>query len=317
MSDPQGQPDSGRPDSAQPDSAQPDSGHLDLDGLADRLAGQVDAGPHLSTCGGCSARLAELAAADHLVVTALRSLPQLALPDDVAERLSARLAGRPSQGADRVVVPLTGRRRPLRMAPVAAGLALFAGALLGYTLLAPGSTGPAATGVAAPAATDTGDALATRTLASGLDYADSAAVDRALPAVLDGTAVPGTGVPGPGVPGPGGPRREAGGPAGEDQAGPGPGRAVPPDPLDRLRDPAALADCLAAALGPGRGPTPGAAAPAGRRPLALDYASYAGAPALAVVLADTDPRRVTVLVVGPACTRTDDDRRSLTRLARP
>ena len=42
--------------------------HLDLDGLADHLAGEVDASRHLATCSGCTARLSELAGVDHLVL---------------------------------------------------------------------------------------------------------------------------------------------------------------------------------------------------------------------------------------------------------
>lgn len=53
------------------------------------------------------------------------------------------------------------------------------------------------------------------------------------------------------------------------------------------------------------------------RPLALDYARYRGMPALAVVLPDPDPAKVSVFVVGPDCSRNDDDTLFFTRLARP
>jgi len=80
------------------------------------------------------------------------------------------------------------------------------------------------------------------------------------------------------------------------------------DPLARLRDPVALAGCLAVVLDP--------ANPA-ERPLALDYATYRGRPALAIVLPDPDPARLSVFVVGPACSQADDDLQYFTRVPRP
>jgi hypothetical protein len=78
------------------------------------------------------------------------------------------------------------------------------------------------------------------------------------------------------------------------------------DPLARLRDPAALAACLAAVT-----------AQEGAQPLAVDEGTVRGAPALAVVLPDADPGFVQVHVVGPACSAADPATLLRTRVARP
>lgn len=323
-----------------------EGGHLDLDGLADLLsargADRADASAgadggfvvggaaevHLATCGGCTARLAELEAAEHLVVSALVPLGDLPLPADVAQRLASALAGEPAlvpaapaasaagdpgpsdQGpSDRGasdpgpsdpggpgrhpapladVVPLAGRRRRPWL-PVAASLVLVAGGLLGYGLLTggPGGSADMATTTASGARPEAGAAAPVPTVASGLDYADPVAVAAGLRGVLSG---------------------RAGAAGNRPSATPDPAAVTVVDPLARLRDPAALADCLAALVDP--------AAP-DERPLALDYATYRGAPALAVVLPDTDPARVSVFVVGPTCSRAADGLLFFTRLPRP
>ncbi len=79
------------------------------------------------------------------------------------------------------------------------------------------------------------------------------------------------------------------------------------DGLARLREPAALASCLAGLL-PVDQPD--------ARPLALDYAAYQGAPALAVLLDDPDPAKVSVFVVGPTCVKGDEALLFFTRLDR-
>ena len=309
-------------------------GHLDLDGLADHLAGEVDASRHLATCSGCTARLSELAGADHLVLAALRSLADLPLPAEVADRLSAALAAEPpltgtptltgtplvtgtppvtgerasaaprpastpAAAREATVVPLDNRRRGRAWVPAAAaGLVLAAGGLIGYAVVT-GGQGSVDTSTAAPGAAGEAADSAARggfpTVASGLDYGDAAAVTAALPTVLDGTADAG--------------RLGAAPPP----AAPDPAAAQPPagstvDPLARLRDPVALADCLAAVLDP--------ADPA-EQPLALDYATYQGRPALAVFLPDPDPGRLSVFLVGPACSRADGDVQFFTRVVRP
>lgn len=263
--------------------------HLDLDGLADHLAGELDAGAHLSGCGGCTARLAELEAADRLVVLALQGLADPPLPDEVADRISAGLADQalltPAAPPPPAVVPLAARRRrPTWLPAVAAGVVLVTGGLLGAQLLGGrdgSSSGTQTAPQSAAGAVQDSAAPAFATVASGLDYADAAAVTAALPAVLDGSAdAPAA--------------REA--------------EALVAGPLARLREPAALADCL--------GVLPDPSLP-DQRPLALDYATYGGAPALAVVLPDPDPTRLSLFVVGPGCSRADADVRFFTRVTRP
>ena len=52
-------------------------------------------------------------------------------------------------------------------------------------------------------------------------------------------------------------------------------------------------------------------------PLAVDYASYDGQPALAVVLPDPEPTTVSVFVVGPGCSAQDDRTLFFFRAPRP
>lgn len=303
------------------------AGHLDLDALADHLAGELDATSHLIACPGCRARLAELEAAERMVIVALASLSAPPMPAALVDRLAAVLAAEPDRRspaarpegpgtadlpaapdvpaaadvravASATVTPLAGRRR--RWLPaVAAGAVLFAGGLLGVTLLTGGGgTADQATTTAGASRPESDQLLADRgvvTVNSGLDYADTAAVTAALPAVLSGT-VDFASRPGP-----------AGSPAGA----PGVGSTAEldaQDPLAPLRDPAGLSGCLAALLPPDEPDV---------QPVALDYASYAGSPALAVWLPDPDPARIAVFVVGPGCSRTTDATLFFTRLNRP
>ena len=69
------------------------------------------------------------------------------------------------------------------------------------------------------------------------------------------------------------------------------------DPRERLRTPEGLADCRV-----GLQATPDEAPV---EPLALDYATYGGAAALAVVVPDPDPAKLSVFVVGPTCAQAD------------
>lgn len=273
--------------------------HLDLDALADQLAGVGAGDAHLSTCATCTDRLTELTVAERSVAAVLATLPAPAVPVGLADRITAALAREPAapgsapaaspvrSGAPVAsrVTPLDGRRRtpPPWLPAVAAGVVLLCGAGLGYALLGKDDpvAGTAASDTAREGAAGPGAGLVRN--ASGLDYADTAAVTAALPALLAGTAV--------------------------QTAGAG------ADPLGGLRDPAALAACLSALLPPEE---------PGLRPLALDYASYGGEPALAVILPDPEPTRVGVFVVGPDCSQEDsstlrDDSNTLffARLVKP
>lgn len=289
----------------------PRADHLDLDALADHLAGERDASRHLSACDGCSARLAELEAAEQMVVAALATLPPPALPAAVADRIAAALAAEPrptaadapaagrtgegvggagvATGAATGSVLHLGARRPVArrrtwLPAAAAGVVLLSGGLIGYSLVSgPGSSDDVSTAAdagGATASTEVAPAAGVPTLSSGLDYADAATVAATLPRALAG----------------GGTDTAATQSADQEEA------------LAPLRDPAALEDCLAALLPPEQPDL---------QPIALDYASYDGSPALAVVLPDGDPDRLAVYVVGPGCSQADDGLLFFTRVDRP
>jgi len=281
--------------------------HLDLDTLADHLAGEFDATPHLEVCGGCTARLTELEAAEQRVAAALATLPAPPLPATVADRIATALAAEPPLTA--AGAPAAGRtgaatgsaaagsvlhlsehqpapRRRSWLPAAAAGVVLFAGGLIGYSLMAgTGSSGDATTAsdsAGATAGTEAAPASGLPTLSSGLDYADAAAVAATLPRVLALEA------------------SET--PASASQSE-GDAEALAP-----LREPAALADCLTAVLPPEQPDL---------RPVALDFASYDGAAALAVLLPDADPAKLSVFVVGPGCSPADAGLLFFTRVDRP
>jgi len=69
------------------------SPHLDLDRLADLLAGEGsdDDVAHVGQCSGCAGRLDELSVAEVEVAAALAALPAPPLPADLADRLTAAL----------------------------------------------------------------------------------------------------------------------------------------------------------------------------------------------------------------------------------
>jgi hypothetical protein len=79
------------------------------------------------------------------------------------------------------------------------------------------------------------------------------------------------------------------------------------DPLALLRTPEGLASCLAGVL----------AGEPDTSPLALDYAQFAGQPALAVLLPDPDPSVVSAFLVGPGCSQADADVLHFVRIPRP
>lgn len=264
--------------------------HLDLDALADVLAGEAggDADEHLRACSGCRDGLAELDDACARVAAALAALPPPPVPADLPARLdaallSAREQDRPQHG---------GRRRGVLVA--AAAVAVFGtGVGLGTVDLHP-AAGPLAVGTA-PLETAAGPQSATpgsalqqaptgppATSSSGTDYTGAPALAAALPRLLAAPTGP--------VPPPSTTRRPRG-----------------PDPLARLRDPAPLADCVSGLVDD----------PVAQVPLALDYARWAGRPALVVVLRTADPDRLDVAVVGAGCRAGAEDVLSFSSLPRP
>lgn len=301
------------------------SGHLDLDRLADLLAGEgsdTDVA-HVADCTGCAGRLDELATAEVEVAAVLAALPAPTTPPELSARLTAALAALPplsgaedgpfdpgpaptgderepagAGAASRTVTPFpTGGRRS-RFTPLAAAAALVVVAGTGAALVLTrsshdNSTSSAAAGPAAGADKATGLTAGVPTSSTGTDYAAAGSVASALPALLYG-GVRGT-------------SSESGEAPQAPTSGLTPFSAAT-DPLARLRQPEDLAGCLAAVEPPGT-TTP---------PLALDYASYGGAPALVVVLPDgSDAAKVDVFVVGAGCRQGDDGTLFFTRVDRP
>jgi len=269
------------------------SDHLDLDGLADVLAG-VAAPEHLDDCPSCRARLAELSAALPAVSASLTALPQPPEPPHLDSLVTAALAtARVEQqptAAPADVVPLAGRRtRSPLLWKAAAGVAAAAVVVAGVVLVAQRGGHDSS-----QQASRTGYTVSS----TGTDYAAGAsALSRQLPALLAGTAraaAPVLGMTG-----------TAGAPASKQQLSPM--TAPTTDSLAALRTTTGLAQCLAALSDPGQ---PGI-------PLALDYARYHGVPALVVVLPSSKTDKVDVFVVGAGCNQVDAKLLFFARLPRP
>ena len=265
--------------------------HLDLDELADVLCGEAgaEATEHAATCPACSAALTDLEAAQVPLLARLATLPDPEPPAGLDERLLAAVARerrtQTSAGAANVLPLPAGRRPPAWLTGAAAAAALIGVVGGGIALLPHGA--PRTQSSSATASTAGTAGLVVRRLASGTGYRKvGPSFASALPLLL-GAASPGA-VAGPQLK------------TDERKAG-----AV--DPLGRLRDEGALAGCLASLTTP---EDPGV-------PLAVDYATYEGAPAIIVVLPSPKPATVDVYVVGPACTPADADLRYFVRLPRP
>lgn len=285
------------------------AGHLDLDALADAVAGEGDAvaTAHLASCPSCASRLRELEAAEQRVVAVLSALPPPTVPADLEARLSAALAAEApldpavaTTGASVTALPAREASRRRTWLPAAAAVVLLAsGAGLGWSLLG-GSSG-----------SDDGDTAATgrELLASesGTDYADPAALAGSLPAVLAGTASALTESRSSDAAG----TAAGSAPAADDAAtsaqAPEAATLAAPDALERLRTTDGLAACLAGLQDDGQAV----------EPLAVDYATYSGGPALAVLLPDPDPSKVAVFVVGPECAQADPQLLHYVRVDRP
>ena len=308
----------------------------DLDLLADLLAGQgteeqvdrVAASPELSQA------LGDLADADARVQADLAELagrPAPVPPPGFAERLSAALAAEPAPvpltpvpltpasevaapdvpapgvpmpkpasdpAAGGTVLPLPARRAPGgSRSPwvLRAAAALFAVAVLGLGTLSLRGGDEAGDAGRSAAVRDVAAARQVPITSSGRDYQVPGALEQALPGLLGGTS----------------PFREPAptrpAPTGSDVPGTVPGPpSTPGDPLARLRDREALRDCIEPLLMSG-----------GEQPLALDYASFDGLPALVVVLASSDPGQLDVFVVGAECSAADEQTLQFRRVPRP
>ena len=271
------------------------SRHLDLDALADVLAGAED--PHLETCEPCRARLAELSAALPTVGAALAALPDPPVPPDLEQRLLGALAeARRPATAD--VLPLV--RSRTRWLPALGAVAAAAVLVTGGVLLAQrGGSG----GTATTTAGSRGYAVSE----TGTNYTGTpASLSAALPALLAGHAQGVGAADSAATPAPLAERQAS-------KAAQSPGAVMGPltppatDPLAPLRTTAGLARCLASLTDPGDNGLP----------LALDYASFNGSPALVVVLPSVKPGKVDVLVVPPGCAQADGALLYFTRLPKP
>jgi hypothetical protein len=292
--------------------------HLDLDRLADLLAGEgSDADvEHVAGCAGCAGRLDELEAAEVEVAAVLAALPPPALPADLAQRIDAAVAAEPAlppqsaapgprgdgdadpdanpDGADRAagsrtVTPFpsvagqrAGRgagRRARRRAPLAAAAVLLVAAgAVGGVLVLRGSGRDTTT--SASSVGGTGDTATAPRVPTSATGRDYAASGALASALPALLSAP------------------AAAPAAAPKA------AAGADPLARLHDPPQLSACLSA-IGT-------------EAPVALDYASYGGQPALVVVLPGRNaPTKVDVFVVGADCRPGADGTLFFTRLDRP
>lgn len=263
--------------------------HLDLDRLADLEEGlltpdeETAAQTHLRDCDDCRSRKAQLDGTRSL----LSDLPPQEMPAAVAARVEAALAALPST----TIVPLSRTRRGWRAHPTAAGLgaaaavaALIAALVVGRTSShhpsstaggTAGTLGAASAGrtsIPLPPPTVTGTKYTFRNLARTVPPLLTPSTALALaPKTTAGTAP-------------------------QPSAGTGAEATVTPPPaLNRLfASPGALEACV-------RGIEGGPAAV----PLAIDFATFEGAPAVVIVLPGLDEGKVDAWFVGPACTSTD------------
>ncbi|HVE74373.1 MAG TPA: hypothetical protein VNA30_04685 [Mycobacteriales bacterium] len=288
-----------------------EDGHASLDDLADHLAGEGAHGTHLSACAGCRATLDELAAAAAAVQRGLRDLPAPAMPADVSARLDGAFAAEESLGNGASVTTL-----PATAAGSSARRTSWLAAAAGVAVLA---AGVGTLSLTRDRGTDAGSAAASIARSStGNNYArDRRLLTASLPGLLAGDAVaaaadrvagaapPAAAMPAPAAGGTGQSARNS-----ADAAKPAAALEMyaAVDPLARLREPAGLASCLSAILPPEQPDL---------RPLALDYATFEGKPALVVVLPATVPEKVDVFVVAASCAAGNDATLFFTRLDRP
>lgn len=270
----------------------PRSEHLDLAQLADLdedllvPAETAAAEEHLAGCEQCRQRRGDIRATQALLST----LPADPMPAEVANRVDAALAALPST----TIVPLSPKRRSWRAHPTMAGLGAAAtvAALVGALVVArtssdhhnaadngPRTTAGAATNQAQlvlPDATETG----TNYTAGNLAATVPGLLQPHGPAVGQAPVSPS-------------PQVAAGGAA--------PKTGTPSAALAGLRNsPSALEACVRSVEKPG----PYVA------PLALDFASFEGAPSLLVVLPplpDAPSGTVGAWFVGPGCGPLDAD----------
>jgi len=293
--------------------------HLDLDALADALAQDDDqADQHFAECTECTESLADLRDADQTLSAQLAALDQPTMPDDLAARLEAALQAEPpaapaeENGASVTTLPVSQPApAPTRwLAAAAAAVLVLGGIGVGITQLG-GRSDEQSTSANGGAADSTLAAPAPGFVRNdtGNEYGDRAALTAAVPGLVAGTAASQRS---------GGAAAAAPAPGTADDAGsaPAPKAAAPEtqsfqvtaDPLARLREEPGLKDCLTALLPPDD---------ASVQPLALDYGTFKGAPAMVVVLPSALSRKLDVFIVGPACSQANDSTLFYTSVSAP
>jgi hypothetical protein len=271
---------------------EPPPSHLDLDRLADLdedLLSPDDATAserHLAECATCRQRQADIRTTRALLST----LPQESMPDAVASRIDAALAALPAT----TIVPLAAKRRGWRAHPTAAGLgaaatvaALVAALVIGRTHHSStphdNSEAAGAAGAGAPSSV----ALPTSAV-SGTDYT-AANLARTVPALLAPPQSAKMAVSGGAVP--------SGSPGPATAAGVAPATGVPA-PLTRLFGSAAALQACVRSVEAG-GPSV--------EPLAIDFATYQGAPSVLIVLPGLEQGHIDAWFVGPGCTAAQEN----------
>jgi hypothetical protein len=267
------------------------SEHLDLDALADVLADGSEPA-HLATCEHCRARLAELEAALPRVSAALGTVADPEPPAGLDARLTAAVAAERSP-AQADVLPLV--RRRTRWLPALGAVAAAAVLVIGGVLVSQHGGGTTATSA------DRGPTYAVNQ--TGTDYTRSGnQLQAALPELLKGSARRAAGAALPNVPAPS--PVSAGTESAQKDSAFAP---LAEDLLAPLRTTQGLATCLASLTDPNDTGLP----------LALDYASFEGKPALVVVLPTSRPDKVDVFVVPPGCASADGNVLYFRRLPKP
>jgi anti-sigma factor RsiW len=268
--------------------------HVDIEELAAYAGGDLDATAavaveaHVLLCPQCRADVAGLAA----TAAALAAVAPVVMPPEAVAALDAVLAAEAVAPARRTdtVLPMRRRRPSLAgLAAVAAGIALVAAISVPFLR----HDTPTSAKTAAPAAAGARDAttVTTKRLASGLNYTRPALAATLLNALGGATTA-----------------REATGSSALPPAAAAPGFVAPTSTKARAdttsltaleADNGRLAACVAELA-------KGVSSPAAAVPLLVDFASFAGKPAIVVAFPyvsvnGTVSNKIDVFVAGPAC----------------
>jgi hypothetical protein len=275
--------------------------HLDLDALADVLADDPSLGAeeHVAGCAQCRTALDELRAAQTQMREELGALPAVPMPVDVAARISDALRDEaptaPTVADDAApatttvtpfptAAPDATRANPARwLAAAAAVVVLLAGGLYGISRLGDDS-GSATSASSGAGGTEAAPKLDIARNSSGTDYTDRASLSAAVTTLLAGRAADSA-------------LTQQAPAATTPQNDAGAKTLTAPDPLAPLRDNKGLAECLLALLPPDDPSV---------QPLAIDYATFRGSPAMVVLLPGAVENKLDVFVVGPGCSRAND-----------